>query len=148
MMEPYFHIGILVKDLDAAMERFHKVLQVSFRPPRVVQVTQEQGLAELRFTYSYEGPPYYELLEAQGTGVFGLHQGEGPHHIGMWVENGPERLKDLQKRGLRPEIVQYSGDGLLIFSYFEPEDFCGTRLEILDSSQRAMHEEWIKQDSG
>ena len=146
-METYFHIGILVKDLDAAMERFQKMLQVSFRTPRVVQVSQEYGrgpsLADLRFTYSYQGPPYYELLGAHDTGIFGLDQGEGPHHIGMWAPDGLERLKDLQGRGLRPEIVQYSGDGLLLFAYFERADLCGTRIEILDASQRAIHEAWM-----
>lgn len=152
MSEPYFHIGILVKDLDAAMRRFHKVLQISFRSPRVVKVTQEhtaaKNPAELRFTYSIEGPPYYELLEAHDTGIFGLQQGEGPHHVGMWASNGRERLKDLQGRGLRPEIVHYSGDGLLVFAYFEPADLFGTRIEVLDSSQRAFHEEWIKKTPG
>jgi len=147
MMETYFHVGILVKDLDAAMDRFRRVLQVSFRTPRVVQVSQEHGrgetLADLRFTYSYQGPPYYELLEAHDTGIFGLDQGEGPHHIGMWALDGQERLKDLQGRGLRPEIVQYSGDGQLIFAYFERADLCGTRIEILDASQRAIHEAWM-----
>jgi Glyoxalase/Bleomycin resistance protein/Dioxygenase superfamily len=149
MAEPYFHIGILVKDLEAAMERFKKMIQVSFRPPRVVQVIQEhmpgRNLADLRFTYSYEGPPYYELLEAHETGVFGLQQGEGPHHVGMWASDGRARLRDLQGRGLRPEIVHYSSDGLLVFAYFEPADLCGTRIEILDASQRALHEEWIRQ---
>jgi hypothetical protein len=147
MVEPYFHIGILVKDLDAAMERFHKVLQVSFRTPRVVQVSQEYGrgpsVADLRFTYSHQGPPYYELIEAHDTGIFSLDRGEGPHHIGMWALDGQERLKDLQGRGLRPEIVQYSGDGQLIFAYFERADLCGTRIEILDASQRAIHEAWM-----
>jgi catechol 2,3-dioxygenase-like lactoylglutathione lyase family enzyme len=152
MPEPYFHIGILVKDLDAAIRRFHKVLQISFRAPRVVQVTLDhtagKNPAELRFTYSLEGPPYYELLEALDTGIFGLQQGEGPHHIGMWASDGRERVKDLQGRGLRPEIVHYSVGGQLVFAYFEPADFLGTRIEVLDSSQRAIHEEWIKKTAG
>ncbi len=147
-VEPYFHIGILVKNLDEAMARFHMILGVSFRTPRVVRVSQGHGrdpsLADLRFTYSYEGPPYYELIEAHDTGIFGLHHGEGPHHIGMWASDGLARLNDLQGRGLRPEIVHYAGDGHLIFAYFQPADLCGIRIEILDASQRAVHAAWLR----
>lgn len=69
---PYFHIGILVPDLDEATERFSDVLGVTF-VDRVYQDSEyfdDGGVIKnlrLHLTYSIDGPPYHELLEAQGT---------------------------------------------------------------------------------
>ena len=75
-VSPYFHVGILVPDLDVAIERFSDVLGVSFAD-RVHQDTEyfeDGGVMQpltLHITYSTDGPPYYELIEAQGDGCTG-----------------------------------------------------------------------------
>ena len=84
---PYFHIGILVPDLDEAIERFGDVLGITFAD-RVYQDSQyfdDGGVIKdlrLHLTYSTDGPPYYELLEAQGDGLYSMKHGAGLHHVG------------------------------------------------------------------
>ncbi|MGH7897958.1 MAG: hypothetical protein ACREQQ_08390 [Candidatus Binatia bacterium] len=77
-----FHVGILVANLDEAIERFSLAFGLTFAPIGEMR-SELHGAFEtacvVRATYSREGPPYIELIEGQGDGLFSLARGEGVH---------------------------------------------------------------------
>jgi catechol 2,3-dioxygenase-like lactoylglutathione lyase family enzyme len=145
----FFHVGILVDDLELAIERFSNVLNVNFLEPTVAHVDylEEPGRMEpfdLRISYSSDGPPRYELMEAQGDGIYGLRQGQGVHHIGIWEPDCERKLEHFVGRhGLQKEGVMYTPDKRIIVAYFHPDDMHGTRIEIVDEGRRQQMERWF-----
>jgi len=74
------HVGILVENLAADIERYSRILGLHFRPPNPASfaIVEEGGAsapAELWMTYSMEGPPYVELMQATGSGVWLVNLG-------------------------------------------------------------------------
>ena len=73
---PFFHVGMLVKDIGQAVADFGEILGLRFEPVRSAPlVTGEM----MRFCYSLPGPPYMELVQMADTslGIWGPEQGEG-----------------------------------------------------------------------
>jgi len=57
---PFFHVGILVRDIDQAAEDLEALLGLQFEPVRAApMVSGDIG----RFRYSLQGPPYLELVQ-------------------------------------------------------------------------------------
>ena len=80
MDEPFFHVGILVRDVEAARADFTAQLGVEFEPVHSHKIATGETT---RFCYSLQGPPYLELVEMTGTGSWSPEQPEGFHHIGV-----------------------------------------------------------------
>jgi len=145
MSNGYYHIGILVADLDAAIPKFEKLFGATFNPPSVLRAPIEWHGRKLemdvRVSYSKE-PPYLELIEGQTEGYFAISQGEGVHHVGLWVpEHGSpewkERFGDLDIEALLP-----SPSGTTI-AQSDPRCLCGVRLELVEERSRIQLEQWI-----
>jgi Glyoxalase/Bleomycin resistance protein/Dioxygenase superfamily len=98
-----FHVGVLVKDLDETVSRFSDLLQLSFEPPRTMEVVVDEGAGArartIRVSYSLEGPPCLELIECQDDGLWGYQHGVGLHHVGAWDGYLPQRLRNLAQVG-------------------------------------------------
>lgn len=92
MRAPY-HCGVLVSDLDAALDGYEAALGIAFREPdsRALRPLSRSGPAAattepVRFAFSVGGFPYVELIETQEAGLFDGAAGTGVHHVGAWVE--------------------------------------------------------------
>jgi len=144
--EVYFHIGVLVENLDAAMERFSRVLDMSFNDPITATFDRledpDPGESFVRCTYSREGPPHIELLEANGNGLWSLENGEGFHHLGFWEPDTVGRCSLLEAESLKigAKVVQSNGRIMTVFN--DPADLFGIRLEFLHDSSRSLMEQW------
>jgi catechol 2,3-dioxygenase-like lactoylglutathione lyase family enzyme len=141
---PFFHVGILVADLEAAVERFSKVFGLEFADIGDMPVSlhgAEEGDVTLRATYSRQGPPHIELVEAHGDGIFSAKHGDGVHHIGVWSPEfsayDPGRCLPVSVR-----VNMMPGDPSMWLS--DPADLHGTRIEYVDERGRAQLEAWIK----
>lgn len=148
-VSPYFHIGILVPDLDAAIERFSDVLGVTFAD-RVYQDSEtfdDGGVMRnlrLHLTYSIDGPPYYELLEAQGDdGLYSINHGAGLHHVGIWEADCVAKREELYGKGMMHEATIYRPDGSIIVTFFDPGPLGGVRVELADLDLKEGHEAWL-----
>ncbi|MGF1617795.1 MAG: VOC family protein [Acidimicrobiia bacterium] len=146
---PYYHIGILVPDLDEAVERFSDVLGVTFAD-RVYQDSQhfDDGgvLRDLRLhlTYSIDGPPYYELIEAQGDeGLYSIKHGAGLHHVGIWEPDPTAKREEYYAKGMTHEATIYRPDGSIIVTFFDPEPLGGVRIEFANLDLKEGHESWL-----
>jgi hypothetical protein len=134
-VSPYFHVAVEVRDLDEAMARFGRIFGVDFYPPTLVRslppADRPDGpTAERLATYSRQGPPYLELMEAvpDEDGVLR----EGPHHIGLFTPDLAARAAELAGEGLVEERRTVTASGATTIWINRPESFFGTRLELFD----------------
>ena len=71
----FWHVGILVYDLEAAIARFSDLLGLHFnRVDADADLIGDAGSVtpvHVDAAFSVEGPPFYELLQAQNGGVRG-----------------------------------------------------------------------------
>lgn len=144
------HVGILVPDIEAAIDHYSKTLGATFLPATKAQFARVEeddssGPCDLWLTFSTNGPPHIELLQATGTGVWRAEQGFGLHHIGG---HGELILPELERLKVRPEARIYKPDGTLIITYFKPEDLGGARYEIVSSELKPHWDSWISGGPG
>lgn len=144
----FFHVGILVEDMEEAIERFSDVLTLTFMPPAVAHVDhfEQDGSTEpldLRITWAREGPPYVELLEATGDGLYSVRN-TGLHHVGIYDPDCEGLIEELVGKGLRREATQYTPDKKIIAVYTSPAALYGTRLEFIDAARKPGMDAWIR----
>jgi len=130
MYEPHFHVGILVKDIEAAAADFTALLGVEFEPVHAQQV----GTGDtVRLCYSLQGPPYLELMEMTGSGVWSPGQGEGLHHIGVSDPSVSGRCAAFGE----VDMISPGGDGSPLVAMTRPGALHGVRVEYLDANLAA-----------
>jgi hypothetical protein len=100
---PFFHVGFIVLDLDAAMEEFHVALGIEWRAPikAVVRLLGPDGVAEsdVYSVYSGGGPPAIELVQSvPGTALAG-NGDVSFHHLGIWTDRLADSSHDLDAHG-------------------------------------------------
>ena len=100
---PFFHVGFIVPDLDAAMEEFQVALGIEWRAPidAIVPLLGPGGVveAEVYSVYSDGGPPAIELVESvPGTPLAG-NGGVSFHHLGFWTDRLADTSHDLGAHG-------------------------------------------------
>ena len=128
---PFFHVGILVRDIEQATEDFGALLGVRFEPVRTGTVVSGE---KNRYCYSLDGPPLLELVEMVGDGTWSPSQGEGLHHIGYGHPDVPGQCELFG--GEADTLV--AGDGghpRVIFT--RPAALHGVRVEYLESTMVA-----------
>jgi catechol 2,3-dioxygenase-like lactoylglutathione lyase family enzyme len=124
---PFFHVGILVRDIDQAAEDFEALLGLRFEPVRAApMVTGEMS----RFRYSLQGPPYIELVQMTGSGLLAPAHGEGLHHIAFSEPDVPGRCAAFG--GEADTVVQGEG-GVARVIFTRPGALHGIRAEYLES---------------
>ncbi len=145
---PFFHIGFLVHDLDAAMDRFGEVFGVSWTGRTTTRSRfWEAGVGtidlELDVVYSVEGPPHIELVQSAGDGLYAAGRGEGFHHIGAWSGD----LAALSGRDDGPPLeriaAQFNASNHLLTAHYDPAHLHGVLLEVIDEGRRTMMERWL-----
>lgn len=134
-VETFWHVGILVFDLDAAIGRFSKLLGVTFNrlsaDVDVVGHSEGQGSLHLDAAFSAEGPPFYELMQAHEDGIWGRQQGEGVHHVALWEPDINRRFAKLRELGAVEELLLSFPDSRLL-AYLTPASAHGVRMEFVD----------------
>ena len=100
---PFFHVGFIVPDLDAAMEEFQVALGIEWRAPidAIVPLLGPDGVveADVYSVYSDGGRPAIELVQSvPGTPLAG-NGGVSFHHLGFWTDRLADSSHDLDARG-------------------------------------------------
>jgi Glyoxalase/Bleomycin resistance protein/Dioxygenase superfamily len=145
MPHSYYHIGIIVANLDAAIPKFARVFHVSFTPPRLIKAGISWHGTELeydvRVAYSRE-QPQIELLEGHKDGYFSLKHGEGFHHLGLWSPDydSSEWHSRFDCSTIEAVLPKISGAHTVMLS---PASLCGIRVEVRDQRNQAELEAWI-----
>ena len=141
-----FHVGVRVRDLDAAMDDLGAGLGITWAP--VVEREQPLWTPEdgaysvtLRFTYSCEGPQHVELLQGPpGSPWYGADL-PGVHHHGIWVEDVAAETERLVAAGWTLELAGRSPeDGYGSMTYVRSPS--GFLLEPVSAAARPRMERW------
>lgn len=126
------HIGIVVQDLDAALQTYCQLL--GFR--LLQRITIAEQLVEAAFLDAGNGT--IELIAptdtTSGTARFLQSRGEGTHHVCFEVEDIQAALSSLAAQGLRliDEKPRQGVHGLVAFVH--PKATHGTMIELLQRS--------------
>jgi catechol 2,3-dioxygenase-like lactoylglutathione lyase family enzyme len=131
MYQPYFHVGILVRDVEAARADFTAKLGVEFEPVHSHPIATGETT---RSCYSLQGPPYLELVEMTGTGSWSPDQPEGFHHIGVSDLSVPNRCTAF---GGRVDVIAPGENGSPRVALTPPEALHGIRVEYFDAEVAA-----------
>ncbi|HSL25535.1 MAG TPA: methylmalonyl-CoA epimerase [Acidimicrobiia bacterium] len=125
------HVGIAVRDLDAAVTAYRERYGVE---PLSREVVASQGVEEAMIPV---GGSFVQLLTplspATTVGRFLARRGEGLHHIAYAVLDIDEALAHLRSRGVRliDETPRAGGRGARI-AFVHPSDLGGTLIELVE----------------
>ena len=128
------HVGIAVKDIEAALEFFGQVFDT---PPAQVEELADQGV---RATLIQVGQTRLELLEPMtpdsAVGRFIERRGEGLHHLALNVSDIGGKLKTLENRGIRL-VDKEPREGLSgTIAFIHPASVFGVLTELVESFGR------------
>ena len=126
------HVGVAVKDIDAAMAFFKNVFDV---PDAEITLMEDQGV---RATLIEVGQTRLELLEPTspetGVGKFIERRGEGLHHLAFNVTDIGGKLQTLKTLGL-DLIDQSPREGLSgSIAFVHPRSVFGILTELVESN--------------
>lgn len=126
------HVGIAVRDLDAALAEYHRQYRVE---PVHREVVESQGVEEAMIAV---GGSHIQLLqplsEESPVGTFISSRGEGMHHVAYAVADIDAALDHLRAEGVRlvDEEPRIGGGGARI-AFVHPKALAGTLIELVES---------------
>jgi Glyoxalase/Bleomycin resistance protein/Dioxygenase superfamily len=145
MIGELFVTGLVVLDLERAVEETTKTLDVAFTPVQEspLQMRTEKGVEvfNLRFVYSLGRPPHLELIEGIPGGYYDP-KGGYIRHVGLWVDDLADASAQLASSGMPLEAAGMNGE-------VEPYAFVfhslpwGLRVELVDRIQQPSFEAWL-----
>ena len=156
-----FHLGIAVRDMEAAMRTYGAAFGVrewrtrsadSFRNPSHWHGQPVEGPG-VKIAYSVGDMPFIELIQpttdAEWTAsAFLRDHGEGVYHLGYWVDDIQATLERARGLGLTLEMTSLAapapGRRPEGFAYVGPVGASGIRLEIISASGRERLLEWVR----
>ncbi len=124
------HVGIAVRDLDAAIRHFVERYGVEVESRETIpQDKVEEAMIKI-------GESYIQLLqptsEDSPVAKFLEKRGEGMHHLGFAVEDLEGLLADLASKGA--QLIDQSprrGGGGKMVAFVHPKDGLGTLIELV-----------------
>lgn len=132
MIEKIDHIGIIVKDLDKAIEAYTKGMGIELKH------VEESPEFNVKIAFLPIGEVLIELIEPIGPGMAQdfLHtHGEGFHHICYRVSNIVESLEVLGKKfRLRDKEPRKGGGGSMV-AFLDPSTTCNVETEIVERKE-------------
>lgn len=139
-------VAVVVRDLDAAMERYWTVLGIgpwdvyTYGPHRMHTMTfrgRDQPYV-MRLALTFVGPTMYELIEhVEGPTIYDeflTARGEGLHHLGYYVDDIDAAIAAMTERSyaLLQSGRGFGVDGDGAYAYFDTEADHGCILEAIE----------------
>ena len=130
MSAPFWHVGVVVADLEGAMDELRRALEVDWAEP----VELLWGEWAYRSTFSRQGPPYLELIEGPAGSPWDPSRGSRLDHICFWVDDIAAARRRLVEDGIPLEV---DGQAVGKRMNYHRAPLGGLRLEPLDRSREA-----------
>jgi methylmalonyl-CoA/ethylmalonyl-CoA epimerase len=130
VLEDIDHVGIAVRDLESAVERYRRAFGLE---PAHREIVADQGVEEVLFR---AGTSYIQLLAALGpdtpVGRFLERRGEGLHHVGYRVPDVAAGLARFREMGIRlvDEAPRQGSRGTTV-AFVHPEGMGGVLVELV-----------------
>ena len=129
-----YHVGIIVPDMEAAMEELGRRFGCGWRDPSTATVrVRDQGgdrILTPRVTFCDQSTPIaLELIEALPGTLWDVGESSQLHHFGLYVESVQAAIDELGP-GMTVEMAGLDRDGMLAgFCYVN--DGLGVRMELV-----------------
>jgi len=128
------HIGIAVSNLSEAISFYENIF--GLKCYKIEEVTEQK----VRTAFFRLGQTKIELLEATDpespVGKFIEKRGQGVHHIAFAVDGINDRLKDLDRRGIRLiDTVPRKGAENLNIAFIHPKSTFGVLTELCEGEK-------------
>ncbi len=142
----FFHVGIRVTDIEAAMADIGKHAGVTWasvqdRPMSVWVPGIGQTTLQLALTYSVEGPVHLELLQGPTGSIWDGNDVPGAHHFGYWSDDVGADTEAMLADGYTLELAATSPDeGFGRFSYARSPS--GYLVEPVAIASKPRFERW------
>jgi catechol 2,3-dioxygenase-like lactoylglutathione lyase family enzyme len=142
----FFHVGIRVPDLSAAMAEIGPALGVTWasvqdRPMTVWTPADGVVTLQLALTYSVEGPVHLELMQGPAGSIWDGDDVPGAHHFGMWSDDVRADTDERLAAGWTLELAAAPPeDGYGRFTYVRSPQ--GVLVEPVSSASRPRFERW------
>jgi catechol 2,3-dioxygenase-like lactoylglutathione lyase family enzyme len=123
----YFHVGLVVPDLETTAGELQRALGLTFNPPHESVYAGDR----IRVAYARQGPPYYEVIEGSPGSRWDTAGGPRIDHVGYFSDDLERDVAALEAAGLPIEI-----DGRpqgVPFTYHRA-DASGIRVELISDS--------------
>ena len=128
-----FHVGIVVDDLDAALDDLGPLLghewgtEVDVETP----VRLPGGVTTVRFRFRYSRTtPRLEVIQAQPGTPWEVAAGSGIHHLGFWSDDVAGDGATLERAGYALEAAGEGADGHRSWAYHRRPG--RPRIELID----------------
>lgn len=123
----YFHVGLVVADIEATMAELGPALGLEFNEPHV----SVYGGETITVAYARQGPPYYELVQGSPGGRWNS-EGCSMDHVGYFSRDLDADVATLEAAGLPVDI-----DGREHGSFFtyHRSPVTGMRVELIDGAR-------------
>ncbi|MCW2541990.1 MAG: uncharacterized protein JWN95_3715 [Frankiales bacterium] len=144
----FFHVGIVVTDLDKAVARYSEVLGIEFTDPGVFVIPRledpDPHPFELTAVMSRTEPPYYELIQARGEGIVSADNAGQILYYGVWEPDMAGRLELLAKQGVGVDALFRMDESSVPFAAITAPDLGGARIEYVGADAQAGIENWVR----
>jgi len=138
----YWQIGVLVQDLEGAMEEMSRSLHLTWTDIKVYGTTEQP----MRVVMSQEGPPYFELVEGPPGSAWDCSDGPKLDHLAYWTPDIAQERARLEEAGA-PVVMDGEARGKLVNYHALPT--AGFRIEVFDASRRdEIRSDWDFEDVG
>jgi Glyoxalase/Bleomycin resistance protein/Dioxygenase superfamily len=132
--EDFYHTGIIVPDLEAAMARLSALAGYRWITPLTytLPLRTANGTRELTSTFVYSiQSPHVELIKEVPDSPWTAAPGNSVHHLGYFTDNLADTAQILEANGFAFEATaDISPPDPALFAYYI--DAFGTRIEIVD----------------
>jgi len=126
----FFHAGIVVADIERALDDLSTALGVSWGP---ILGPRQIGDWTLSSAFSKE-QPYLEVLQGSEGSPWYAEHGPLLHHLGFWSGDPEGEAKALSAAGFR---IAFNGPEVLgLSSFYLDAPHAGVRFELLNESYR------------
>lgn len=142
----FFHVGIRVPDIHAAMEELGASMgltwaTVELRTDPAWMPGRGSRVYELYYTYSCEGPVHLELVQGEPGSIWNGDDRSGAHHFGIWVDDVAAITAEMIAAGGVIEAASKSPDeGYGRFSYVRTAQ--GLLIEPVAVELKPFFERW------
>lgn len=132
--EDFYHTGVIVPHLDAAMARLSALAGYRWITPMsyTLPFRTRAGVRELTSTIVYSlQSPHLELVQEVPGSPWTATPGNAVHHLGYFSDDLAESARALEANGFTLKMTaDVAGSDLALFAYYT--DAFGARIEIVD----------------
>jgi quinol monooxygenase YgiN/catechol 2,3-dioxygenase-like lactoylglutathione lyase family enzyme len=144
----FFHVGLVVTDLEQAVKHYSDVHGIEFTEPAVFDIPRledpDPHPFKLVAVFSRTEPPHYELIQADGDGIVSAAQAGKILYYGIWEPDMAGRLARLQAQGIGIDASFRADADSTPFAIITAPDPLGARIEYVSTSEIGPIEDWVR----